>query len=178
MVLMNLINLVQLTDRVNGVKPLTGADRIGSGFVANAAYPTTSLSLEQFPLLRLSEPDPRSRLEVIDARSMQAMPPGRGPVGRTGSVSGASACRRSLAPHTWATRTKPATRKPVTATAAAVLRSVDASRTRQSGPRNRWCPVDRDCQSLDQHGDLRGRDVQPATAGHRATSPDAAAAAK
>jgi hypothetical protein len=173
MVLMNLI-LVQLTDLVRSVKLPTPADRIGSGFMADIAdYPTTSLSLGQFPLPRLSEPDHRSRQEVIDAQSMQAMPPGRGPVGRTGSVSGASACRRSLATVTWATRAKPATRKPAT-----VLWSVDASRTNPSGPRNRWCQVDRDCQSHDRHDELRGRDVKPATVRHRVTSPDAAAAAK
>lgn len=178
MVLMNLINLVQLTDSVRSNKLSTLADRIGSGFVAdNADYPTTSLSQEQFPLLRLSEPDPRSRQEVIDVR-MPAMPPGRGPVGRTGSVSGASACRRSLATRLCATRTKPATRTPVTAIAARGPRSVDASRTRQSGLRHRWCSVDRDCQSLDLHGDLRGRDVKPETVRHRVTSPDVAAAAK
>jgi hypothetical protein len=179
MVLMNLINLVQLTASVRSVKLLTSADRIGSGFMADIAdYPTTSLSQEQFPLLRLSEPDPRSRQEVIDAKSMQAMPPGRGPVGRTGSVSGASACQRSLATTSCANRTKPATRKPVTAIPATAIWSLDASWTRQSGLRNRWCQVDRDCQSHDRHDELRGRDVMPATVRHRATSPDVAAAAK
>ena len=179
MVLMNLINLVHLTDSVRGVKLLTLADRIGSGFMADSAdYPTTFLSQEQFPLLQLSEPELRSRQEVIDAQSMQAMPPGRGPVGRTGSVSGASACRRSLATPLCANRTKPATRTPATALAATGPRSVDASRTSQSGLRNRWCRVDRDCQSLDLHSDLRSRDVKPATVRHRMTRPNVAAAAK
>jgi len=178
MVLMNLINLVQLTDSVRGVKLQTLADRIGSGCMAGIAnYPTTFLSQEQFPLLRLSEPDLRSRQEVIDVR-MQAMPPGRGPVGRTGSVSGASACRRSLATSRCANRTKPATRNPATAIAARGPRSVDASRTSQSGLRHRWCRVDRDCQSHDQHGDRLGRDVKPATVRHRVTRPNVAAAAK
>ncbi len=178
MALMNL-TLVQQTELVRGVKLPTPAVRIGLGFMADiAAYPTTSLSQEQFPLLRLSEPDPRSRQEVIDAKQMQAMPPGWAPVGRTGSVSGASACRRSLAPQAWATRTEPATRKPATVTAAADCWSVEASRTNPSGFRNRWRRVDRDCQSHDQRGDLRDRDVKPATARHRETSPDAATAAK
>jgi hypothetical protein len=178
MVLMNLLNLVRLTALVRGVKLPTPADRIGAGFMTDlAGYPTTSLSQEQVPLLRLSEPDHRSRQEVIDVR-MQAMPPGRGPVGRTGSVSGASACQRPLATTVCANRATPATRTPVTAITAAEAWSVAASRTSLSGFRNRWCQVDRDCQSLDRHDDPRSRDVKPATVRHRVTRPDVAAAAK
>jgi len=178
MVLMNLLKLVQLTDLVRSVKLSTPADRIGAGFMADIAdYRATSLSQGQFPLLRLSEPDSRSRQEVIDVR-MPAMPPGRGPVGPTGSVSGASACQRPLATATWSNGAKPAARNPVTATAATGAWSVAASRTSLSGFRNRWRQVDRDCQSLDRRDGLRDRDVKPATVRHRVTGSNAAAATK
>lgn len=84
------LNLVSKTASVGNAKPTTPAVRIGSGLVAYD-HPDTFLSLGQFPLPRLPEPDTRPRQEVS---SVFSMPPRPEPVGPTGSVSGVTACRR------------------------------------------------------------------------------------
>lgn len=84
------LNLVSKTASVGNAKPTTPAVRIGSGLVAYD-HPDTFLSLGQFPLPRLPEPDTRPRQEVS---SVISMPPCPEPVGPTGSVSGVTACRR------------------------------------------------------------------------------------
>jgi hypothetical protein len=101
----NLNTRVLKTVLAGNVKLPTTADRIGTGFVVGTDYhSTTFLSLGQFPMPRLPEPEPRSRQEVFDAMSM---PPAGAPDGPAGRLPGSSACRGPLAAAWRANRTNP-----------------------------------------------------------------------
>lgn len=137
------------TALVGNVKLPTPADRIGSGLVNRIDYhPTTFLSLGQFPMPRLPEPEPRSRQEVVDAMSM---PPAGDPDGPAGRVSGNTACRAPLAATWRANRTHPGR----------------ASCSWSHGLSSR---VGCDCQSPDQRDDRKDRKAEPIAVRRRATT--------
>lgn len=93
--------LVLRTATVSSVKLTTPADRIGSGLVAVAAYPTEVLSPGRFPAPHRpgSEPNPGGPRQELSAarmpvhpRAMATAEPPAGPAGRP--VPGSSAHRR------------------------------------------------------------------------------------
>ncbi len=162
------LSAVVLKTVLVGNKLPTPADRIGSGFVADIGhYPTTFLSLGQFPLSRLPEPLPRSRREVVDAMSM---PPAREPAGPAGSVSGVSACRGPLAAVWRANEANPRAR-------ATTAWSWPGSASRASRPwsLDRSSRVGCDCQSPDRHDGHRTHDAKPTAVRQRTATRTTAA---
>ena len=160
MVRVALNNLVLKTERVGNVMPAALADRIGSGFVAAIDHQTaTFLSLGQFPLPRLPEPEQGSRQVVSDATSK---PPAGKPIGSIGSVSGASARRNPQAR--------------LSRTTATSWRLAGASRTSYPGSRVSASRIGRDCQSPDRLNRTTDRNANALRRRHRTTRPAAAAA--
>lgn len=98
MAVKNLNNLVLKTALVGNVKLTTAAARIGSGFGAIVDHPpATFLSRGQFPLPRLSEPEPDagSRREAAD---LWSMPTAGMPAGPAGSHPGAKVSHHPVSP--------------------------------------------------------------------------------
>jgi hypothetical protein len=156
MVAKNLNNLVLKTALVGNVTLPAPADHIGSGFVVDAAhYPATFLSLGQFPMPRLPEPEPlRAWREVADV--LTSTPSARVPASSVGSPSGAKVSRAS--------------------DRAARLMPTDPQ-VSDPGFRNRLCRLGRDCQSPDRFRDDQNHDAKRRTRWHR-TQAAATATAK
>ena len=155
------LNRVLKTVLVGFVKPTASADRVGSGsnVAVDIVSPAIFLSLGQFLMPRLSEPEPRSRQEVADAMSM---PPNGIGYGTPESVSGPSARRSSVSTRVIAVicdETRLARSLPTARTAALPAANFwptgSTSRDRHPGSYQRLRQIGRDCQSPDWTNDDR-----------------------
>lgn len=158
------LNRVLKTVLVGSVKPTASADRVGSGTNGTIDTLASFLSLGLFLLPRLSEPEPRSRMEVADPMSM---PPNEIEHGQPESVSGPTARRCSgetrlsaiRGPFALA-RTSP-TARPTATPAVALWQPGTTSQDRYPGSHHRLSQFDRDCQSPDWFSNDRDSMAKP-----------------